>query len=76
MKLTIDTREDSPADIRKAIQMLQGLVGNSEEKPAKNIFEDNTSTDTPFFGNIFDDSKPAGDKNKSDDSGEKIEIVY
>ena len=31
MKLTIDTKEDSPEDLRKVIRMLQNIVGDSQE---------------------------------------------
>ena len=30
MKITIDTREDSPEEIRKLIRMLSALIGDSE----------------------------------------------
>ena len=70
MKLTIDTKEDSHDDIRKAIRMLATIVGeehvysNSPPKAAvANIFE-SSSGNMPHssseasgsvFGNIFGD---------------------
>ena len=62
MQITIDTKKDSPEEIKKAIQLLsvlvQGRVKNS------NIFEDDTPPPTPdptrgnAFANIFGDTPP------------------
>jgi len=42
MKITIDTKEDSPEEIKKVVAMLSHLI---ENKPAyTNIFEDSSST--------------------------------
>jgi hypothetical protein len=44
MKITIDTSQDSHSEIKKAIRMLQSIVGNSDEvytnAPSRNIFDD------------------------------------
>jgi len=43
MKITIDTSQDSHTDIRKAIKMLQSIVGESNvysNSPSRNIFDD------------------------------------
>ena len=54
MKITIDTKEDSHDEIRKAIRMLSTIVGdehvytNSPPKaPVANIFESSSNTVTP-----------------------------
>jgi len=75
MKLTIDTKEDSHEEIKKAIKMLATIVGdepvytNSIPKaPVANIFESSSNEVTPstsepsgsIFGNMFGDtSSPA-----------------
>ena len=43
MKITIDTSQDSHSDIRKAIRMLQSIVGEGpiySNSPSRNIFDD------------------------------------
>ena len=44
MKITIDTSQDSHSEIKKAIRMLQSIVGHSDEvytnAPSRNIFDD------------------------------------
>jgi len=44
MKITIDTSQDSHSEIKKAIRMLQSIVGNHDEvytnSPSRNIFDD------------------------------------
>lgn len=44
MKITIDTSQDSHSEIKKAIRMLQSIVGNHDEvytnAPSRNIFDD------------------------------------
>ncbi len=43
MKLTIDTSQDSHNDIRKAIKLLQSVVGEGpvySNSPSRNIFDD------------------------------------
>ena len=54
MKLTIDTKEDSKEEIKKAIRMLSAIVGDSEiytNSPQKqhnaNLFESSSNTITP-----------------------------
>jgi len=41
MKITIDTKEDSAADIRKVIALLSKMIEGSSQQSA-NIFEDST----------------------------------
>ena len=43
MKITIDTSQDSHTDIRKAIKLLQSVVGEGPvytNSPSRNIFDD------------------------------------
>lgn len=43
MKITIDTSQDSHTDIKKAIKMLQSIVGEGpvySNSPSRNIFDD------------------------------------
>jgi hypothetical protein len=66
MKITIDTKEDSPTEIKRVITMLQHLVGEGARTNApRNIFEDDTpilagsepteesSEPTNAFANMF-----------------------
>jgi len=46
MKIEIDTKHDSPEEIRKVIKMLQHLVGTDSYTNTPNIFEDPTSFGT------------------------------
>ncbi|MBL7054156.1 hypothetical protein ISS05_00165 [Candidatus Woesearchaeota archaeon] len=66
MKVTIDTKEDSPEEIKNAIKILSSLVGEKPRTNQPNIFEDtspevNTSQSMPtqgnIFGNMFNDPK-------------------
>ncbi len=71
MKISIDTGQDSPEDIRKVIKMLQHLVGDSSYSNQGNIFSDDSSdasSDTPStesdassnaFSAMFGDDSPA-----------------
>jgi len=43
MKITIDTKEDSPTDIRKVIALLSKMIEDSSERRS-NIFEDSGSS--------------------------------
>ena len=64
MKIEIDTKHDSPEELKKVIKMLQHLVGESPITNQPNIFEDpnsfgaSSTEGTPssggVFGNMFD----------------------
>jgi len=60
MKISIDTKEDSHEEIKKVIQMLKNLVGESQEvftnQPSAEI---NSSAAENPFTNIFGDSSSA-----------------
>jgi hypothetical protein len=75
MRITIDTKEDSPEDIRKAIQLLSHLVeGKTESKSDKtrNIFEDTQKTEGSVFGAIFDSGEKKEPEAKPDDTDEEV----
>ena len=60
MKITIDTKEDSPEEIRRVIQLLTNL-SNSHPTQSRNIFEQNTPVDTwntPSQPNPVSQSQP------------------
>jgi len=62
MKITIDTKEDSPEEIKNIIKMLSSLVGGNIVTNQPNIFEDSSPAVTPstegnIFGNIFEGPK-------------------
>jgi len=71
MKLTIDTKEDSPDEIRKAIRMLSSCIGDSAERPGhhKDVFSDDSkeSGSGGAFLNMFGDSAPPEKKEEKDD---------
>ena len=74
MKITIDTKEDSHAEIQKVIKMLSSLVGQ-EEVLSNNadIFSDDSSNDTDHSSDIFadDSSTSSSDPSPSQDSPPK-----
>ncbi|MBW2974137.1 hypothetical protein KY366_00315 [Candidatus Woesearchaeota archaeon] len=68
MKIEIDTKHDSPEEIRKVIKMLQHLVGEQSYSNSPNIFDDSASLGidssspepspaaTNAFANMFGDA--------------------
>ena len=79
MKITIDTGQDSHTDIKKAIRLLQSIVGDAEvyTNASRNIFDSpspevsqQSSAPTTAFANLFD--SPA--KSKSDDEDDEEEV--
>lgn len=70
MKITIDTKDDSPEEIRKAIQLLSNLIGEKHESQTNNIFDDDTPSNGSVFGNVFDQPKDPDKESK-----ENVEIV-
>ena len=83
MKIQIDTKTDSPEEIRKVIKLLMGLVGShnvytnepAQEKPASqpNIFD----SPSPAVGNLMSmfDSAPSTPETPSDAPEEKTDDV-
>lgn len=72
MKITIDTREDSPEDMRKVIALLSTLI-EGREKQHSNIFEDSASpsleSSEPSIGNAFANMFGSGSEKKAVDDG-------
>lgn len=62
MQLTIDTKHDSPEEIKKAIKMLMSLTGEvytndaTLEQPQKNVF-DSPETDMGGMMSLFDNNE-------------------
>ena len=79
MKITIDTSQDSHEDIRKAIRLLQGIVGQQgvyTNAPSRNIFDDPSPALGPSeqpseeksdnaFASIFDSPAPASESEEA-----------
>ena len=56
MKLSIDTKEDSHDEIRKVINMLQNIVGDSQQVFSNQPMPSDSSSSSSPFGNIFGDA--------------------
>ena len=84
MKITIDTKEDTPTDIRKVIALLSKMIDGSEHH--SNIFEDSSpglgSSETSSsesaggnaFVNMFGDNAVLTEEKTEDKEEEKEEI--
>jgi hypothetical protein len=62
MKISIDTKEDSPEEIAKAIKMLQSLIGERESYPQAVVEQAQAAAFTNMFGDtpvIQDAPKPS-----------------
>ena len=74
MKITIDTKEDSPTDIRKVIALLSKLIEDSSEHHS-NIFEDSSpglrsessGSGGNAFANMFGDNLSSTQEKKEED---------
>ena len=65
MIVSIDTKQDSPEDIKRAIKFLQNIVGDSGEIDSnQTVFGSNNAQTGSAFANIFGDdaqsSQPTG----------------
>ncbi len=56
MKITIDTKADSKEEIRRAVELLNNLMGARNSSEHRNIFDDNTSSSVSNPLNMFDNS--------------------
>jgi len=72
MQITIDTKEDSHEEIKKVIQMLQNLVGGSQEIFSNDSSISSASNSSPI-SNIFGDATPASSSGESSGSSETAE---
>ena len=72
MKIVIDTKEDSPEEIKKAIRMLSSLVGGEVAGSQSDIFSDNSSNspkdDSQGRGDMFNVFSSPGSENKAGES--------
>ena len=64
MKISVDTKEDSPEEIKKVIKMLQHLVGERSYSNQSNIFSDdapnnNIFSDDNASNNLSDEDSPS-----------------
>jgi hypothetical protein len=83
MKITIDTANDSPENIRKAIRLLQALVEHDAAQGSRNLFDSpgadlfgsapaqqapaQDANPLAAFGNMFGDDAPAQQQPKDDE---------
>jgi hypothetical protein len=81
MKITIDTKEDSAADIRKVIALLSKMIEDSGH--SSNMFEDSGPSLGPgsesaagnAFANMFNDNLALGEEKKKNKEKEGIPEV-
>ncbi|KYK27079.1 hypothetical protein AYK26_00060 [Euryarchaeota archaeon SM23-78] len=79
MEIKIDTKKDSPEDIKKAIELLQRIVEASEEYgSSKGDSGSDVASgmvglfgDTPVLGDDYDDD----DEDKDEEEKERIQII-
>ncbi|RLE45075.1 hypothetical protein DRJ22_05085 [Candidatus Woesearchaeota archaeon] len=83
MKITIDTKEDSEQEIRKAIRLLISLVGGnvysndsdfSQPEKSKNIFEDDSEPVSNLMGMFDSDSKQDSEQDSDKDQAQTVEL--
>ena len=80
MKITIDTKEDSPEELKKVIRMLSSIIGEevmsnqgdifSSESPSESP-QDNSQPGTPDIFNMFNSDSETKTTEESDKKGEK-----
>jgi len=82
VEIKIDTKKDSPDDIKKTIEFLRTLVGVSSSTSEFNTGADSTSAMVSMFGDtpiLSNDMPKAEDDEDSDDNEEeekdKVEII-
>ncbi|MAG91332.1 hypothetical protein CMO83_01500 [Candidatus Woesearchaeota archaeon] len=66
MKISIDTKEDSHEELRKVINMLQNLVGESQETFTNQPESGTSEPAASPFANIFGDTASPPPSNSSD----------
>ncbi|MFH1682310.1 MAG: hypothetical protein ABIA37_00790 [Candidatus Woesearchaeota archaeon] len=70
MKITIDTKEDSKEEIKKAIQLLSSLV-KEEVVVNQDVFSSDQETNNSF-ANMFGGEEPVPEKTVEPDQGTPI----
>jgi hypothetical protein len=86
MKITIDTKEDSAADIRKVIALLSKMI--EDYRHSSNIFEDDSgpglgisetssseSAGGNAFANMFGDNPTLAEEKKEEDKEDMPEVM-
>ena len=77
MKIEIDTKHDSPEEIKKVIKMLQHLVSEHSYTNQPNIFDDSSPSVEPptestnAFVNMFGDTQTKKQEESTDDPKEE-----
>jgi hypothetical protein len=71
MKITIDTKEDSPEEIRRAILLLQQLSNTPIRTNAPSVF-DTPATETSGLMGMFNATPPEPEENKEEKEEEII----
>lgn len=77
MKITIDTKEDSSVEIKKAIELLSALIQHKAK--SSNLFEEDSPSSEPagnaftnLFGNTEGEKKTEKEKAEEEDMPELI----
>lgn len=76
MKITIDTKEDSPEEIRNIIKMLSSLVGEKEPTGSQNdlFSQDSSPQDSTGFVDMFGNSNLEAKENPETETKPKEEL--
>lgn len=83
MEIKIDTKKDSPDDIKKTIEFLKTLVGASSSMSGTDFNANNDAAsgmiglfgDTPVLNNSNETPKSDDDEEDEEEEKEKIELV-
>lgn len=84
MEIKIDTKHDSPEDIRKAIEFLKRIVEGEADNKASRDFQTTPELgagmnamfgDTPILSSIPDDAKGKDEDSDEEEETERIEII-
>lgn len=67
MKITIDTKSDSKEEIRRAVELLNNLLGTRSTQP-RNLFDDNPSSSVGNPLSMFDNSNSSPPPSNSSSS--------
>jgi hypothetical protein len=78
MEIKIDTKKDSPDDIKKTIEFLKTLVGASSSTSEFNASSDAASGMVGLFGDtpvLSNDAPKASEDEDEEEEKEKIELI-
>ncbi|MBI5064918.1 hypothetical protein HZA97_01660 [Candidatus Woesearchaeota archaeon] len=76
MKITIDTKLDSKEEIRRAVELLNNLMGTRNSSEHRNIFDDNTSSSVSNPLNMFDTSNSSPPPSSSSSSSNAFNSMF